>query len=73
MDKLNVEKLKFELTRAEADLMIEGLSELPLKRSFALVTNLQNQFQVQTAKVAEAEKTESDKETSSEESTLEKK
>ena len=51
MDKLKVEdKLNFEMTRTEADLMIRGLGKLPLEESLPLVTNLQNQFQAQTAK-----------------------
>jgi len=43
-------KLKFELTTPEADLVVRGLGKLPYDQSFALITNLQNQFQVQTAK-----------------------
>ncbi len=46
MDKKN---LTFNINQAEADLIVRALGELPYKTSFALITNLQNQYQIQTA------------------------
>lgn len=40
-------KLKFELTAAEADLIVKSLGELPYKVSNDLIVKLQSQFSKQ--------------------------
>lgn len=42
-----MQKLTFEMTVEEANLVLEGLGQLPFKQVFALISNLQEQAQEQ--------------------------
>ncbi len=44
-----MDKLTFVLTPEEADLAVRALGEMPYKTTAKLISNLQNQYQVQTA------------------------